>query len=217
MKSIDNCPGGIGKRVRLDDVHSPCSQNARKSCEQEWTILRDQGQIVPVTASFQLHDDGIVAQVIGHLHVAHHFFGGMHEEISLGKPLKECLESAASDRRKGTEPRQFFVVEIGMYSLIRAAIQVIVRRHVKLPHVLRLPGSERLRIHSLNIGVREQGEHFQALRGSHLFCENRNRSGIKDVSPQGCRQLQVIGDEKRNFSAFFRVDVEPIHGLIGNV
>ena len=134
---------------------------------------------MPSTAKFQLNR--LTLESSSHFDVRQNILCGIGRQVTAGKAFKEWLKPPSSERRQSTDDLVFFR-RAAMEPLVHAEIEIIGCLDIELPDVFRFPRSERLRIYSLDIGVRHEAEHLEALRRLHNFGKRSNRLLIKNIA-----------------------------------
>ena len=111
------------------------------------------------------------------------FLGTIRPQIALGQAFQEAIDLRL--RRKHLQSRDGFIFfRLGVQRLVGGSAHVIRRSNVQLPHVLRFPRGQRLRIHGFDVGVSQQAKHLQPLRSADLVAESLNSRGIVNIAAQ---------------------------------
>src|SRR6202166_662832 len=83
----------------------------------------------------------------------------------------------------------------GMHTLVRTAAQIIRAGNVKLPQIVRFPGSHRLGIHSLDVRISHQAKHLEALRRPDSLRERLYICRVENIATHCRRHLEMAPDQ----------------------
>ena len=145
----------------------------------------------------------------GHSEVIANLLGQAALQIALRQAFEERSKFFFAVGHEGEDAIQEAGVRIGMIAdFVDAAIEKVRRGDIKLPESVGLPRGERVGVHSLDICIGQQGEHFEVALRTDRFGEGANVLGVEDVAAHDERHVEVIANEGANGLAFLGVEVE---------
>src|SRR5207245_2550711 len=178
-------------------IHSPCCQCACDVGKKKRAVLGHNRQFIPMPSPNQLKLNGIRSEMSGEFEVLQNFLGAKSSKIALGQSFQKGLELLCRMWNQRLESRDVLIVLlVGMEALIGGAAQTIRRGNVELPHILSLPGRQRLGIHRLDVCISEQCQQFEPLGRAYLVAECLNRSWIVDIPAQSRGNFKMAGDQE---------------------
>ena len=140
----------------------------------------------------------------------------MHRQVPPWESIKETFDLGfrgwlqLSCRTCSAKKR--FVGRMQTIAIERAA-EVIRRGHEQLPQHFRLPRRQRLRVHGMNVRVRQQAQSLQSFLRAHGLRKRRNRRWIKYVAPLHCGgHVQMVFDQEMDLRLFFGRKLQPVRG-----
>ncbi len=111
---------------------------------------------------------------------------------------------------------QNFVICVRMHALVHGSIKITRRTGVKLPEIFRFPGGKSFRTDRPDVRMREQANHFQAIRRANGFGKLRDGAGIVDVSAKSRAHVEMMFNQKQYRFPVGSWQLEPFQARLGN-
>src|SRR5689334_2426471 len=130
------------------------------------------------------------------------FFRRMHGEIPAGESLEEPLNfrfRSSFGLPADLVEQERFIRNMQAVA-VHGAAEMVGGGNKQLPQHFRFPGSQRLWIYGVNVGVGQQAEALQALLAAHGGGESGNRGRIENVAPlNGRGHIEMVLNQEMDF------------------
>jgi len=217
LEAVDDDAGIVGEGAGFDDVHAPGGEGSGDVGEEAAAVADDDGEVEELAVGTQVELDGIFVEVVGEEEVVADVLGEAGLEVALREAFKELFERGVLGRGDhGADAVEEGGVDGGVVAdLIDGAVHEVGGGHVELPEIFGLPGSERLGIDGLDVGVGHEGEHLEQAGAADFVGEGADVFVIEDVAAHGIGHFKMLADEAEYSFALFGIEVEAGEEAVG--